>query len=524
MSNRTVAGRRRPSGVRSARDWRGRCPQDREVKSIMPRTEGGPAISKAAEWDSGRIEHFFNNPVPLGRMFGYRSPGPNERDDKAKNFLYAPWPTKEDKAARKRDGRIPPYDKPPFDRRGRLPEHAWPELTELTNAMASRGSYCHATWEHAKIGNVSAAVTAKVGETKTYEELVRASEEAKVKRIAARKTYGYRGWLTVRKTYGDIRFGRVIDITYIQAANRDVHAAIFYEYRGPERTRGLRELSPFIDIVAACFLRRRIFRLFDERKGRQADFPFLLSYDNEWNPHNLISEDAKARSEHIKTQAPPKQRVEFPQAAEVIELAKRAKVGDYTAAQRIIVLHQPLVRSIAEDYVDRGLTFSAQALQREELISHANTGDRNEAGELVNGIWYALKKFNPKIDRSFGAFARGPILWAIDSYLRQQRKHSVESLSLNANVSFDDTEDDATTKRRKSISSLNYFNQAIAEAHAERIAPPTVISPRTNNGKRKPLSPREWLDQHLQQQASDQGTGGSVPEDIAGFLQDRTRH
>ena len=44
----------------------------------------------------------------------------------------------------------------------------------------------------------------------------------------------------------------------------------------------------------------------------------------------------------------------------------------------------------------------------------------------------------------------------------------------------------AANQRGKAISSMKYFNQAIAEAQAERLAPPTPIAPRTNNGNRNP--------------------------------------
>jgi hypothetical protein len=50
------------------------------------------------------------------------------------------------------------------------------------------------------------------------------------------------------------------------------------------------------------------------------------------------------------------------------------------------------------------------------------------------------------------------------------------------------------------------------------------LSTEPKNGKRKPISPREWLDQHLQQHPSEQSAGGSLPEDIAGLLQDSSRH
>jgi hypothetical protein len=127
---------------------------------------------------NGRIKHFFDNPAPLSRnaVFGYRSPKPKDRDDRGRGLLRPPWPTKADKAAKAE------YDKPMFDRAGGMcradgkPETSvpvWSDENPLTRSVKVRtGSYSSATWEHADLGNVSAAVTARIGESKTYEELV----------------------------------------------------------------------------------------------------------------------------------------------------------------------------------------------------------------------------------------------------------------------------------------------------------------------------------------------------------------
>jgi hypothetical protein len=76
---------------------------------------------------------------------------------------------------------------------------------------------------------------------------------------------------------------------------------------------------------------------------------------------------------------------------------------------------------------------------------------------------------------------------------------------------------DAARQRGKSISSLNYFNQAIAKAHAERLAPPTAIAPsRKSNGKSNLL---DHINNTLRQSAGDKRTSPSLSEDPLRLLQ-----
>jgi hypothetical protein len=68
----------------------------------------------------------------------------------------------------------------------------------------------------------------------------------------------------------------------------------------------------------------------------------------------------------------------------------------------------------------------------------------------------------------------------------------------------------AARQRAKTISSLNYFSNAIAEARVERLSPPTVIAPRRGNGKSNLLA---YIDNDLRQSASDKSRGAVLSED-----------
>lgn len=68
----------------------------------------------------------------------------------------------------------------------------------------------------------------------------------------------------------------------------------------------------------------------------------------------------------------------------------------------------------------------------------------------------------------------------------------------------------AARQRGRSISSLNYFNQAIAEARVERLSPPTVIASRKGNGKSNLL---EYINNDLRQSAGDKSRGPVLFED-----------
>jgi RNA polymerase sigma factor (sigma-70 family) len=447
----------------------------------------------------GRMEHYFGNPPSQGgrnAVFGYRSLPPWERDDKARGMLYAPQPTKEDKQWKKPDGNIPAYDAPMFDYRGRLPSHvrrsllAQDVLSRIQRQLVlqSQGSPCSATWSHANIGQAVAAVTAKIGKTKSYAALIDAAERSQ-RRLARARTPGERRRANeaVKTTYRDLRsHGKVkllSDRTYETAAYRDVWRVMSWfspvwkevapgpwpNWCGPLVIQSGSNLAGDLYTDNRIWILiarpqvaprkreprgRRWFRLFHGEKIREGSKRYRrstqdqrLRQSSEWLPHNLVmnvTADVTRRKE---------KRVDMPSEEEACRLAVRAKT-DPAARDTLIINYQPLMRKIAKKYA-KGSRLSA-----DDLINSAVVGHTSKPGKLYSGMYYAIEKYNPERG-SFSSYAEEAIEWAIRKAVKDDQKEAHPSLDAEVGKLGEEDRDIATW-RDKAVNETTYNPDTVA--------------------------------------------------------------
>ena len=297
----------------------------------------------------------------------------------------------------------PPYepgDKPRFDK-GRF------------------SSRLFATWEGGNVANPSAKVTARIGATKTYAELVRAAELVRVdvtvpvtpdeiKRYTKRF---HQKWNASRKSYEDLRrHGKTrcsADLTYTQAARSENEASLHRTIDEVARVRR-RQIKRQLDARRwhleqrlKAPPRRLLYLLKQPRTLVEARFllealswllsdhptPVVLLHENTSKSVNAVSDEAQAGSNERDQRGPPKrQRVVFLSRAEEADLARRAKDGDVPARNRLFIAQWPLVASIARKHAN-------SRNQMEDLIQQAY-GGVNGNGSPV-GLVRALDKFDP---------------------------------------------------------------------------------------------------------------------------------
>jgi hypothetical protein len=238
----------------------------------------------------GRISHYFVNPPSVftcrNAVFGYRPLPRHVRDERAKGTLYRPSPTAEDKIAG--------WEEPIFDRGGEAQAPIWGEMRG-----GRGGSHCLATWQFARVGNVSAAVT---GRARTHAELERAVQPTDAEgkpRPVWDPAYNYKcddePEIKAEKHAGRIRAERR------RRADLRSHGKMHgkpdlpggnwaFHFREAGTPNGPMLAGPTVYPRPA-----RVFRLFkrDERN-------FWRRGCNEWLPHQLISAEAEGRNAHIK--------------------------------------------------------------------------------------------------------------------------------------------------------------------------------------------------------------------------------
>jgi RNA polymerase primary sigma factor len=318
----------------------------------------------------------------------------------------------------------------------------------------SGGSRCPATWEGANVGNVSSKVTAKVGATKSYEELVLAAENARTLNACT-------------KTWGDLRLAGKghcrPDATRFYAAKQDAESRV---YRKPKRWRPSQfhineaTLAKRYDVKPSLLSRLRDFPLpisdfgayptpigkwwhlsvlavweRSHYRGRSiSEIKSILRAQNKSRnkyapqttsrllpgyPKDLVSDDARNRSKNI---APPTiRKVIFLTPGEEIALIVRAKNGNLAARNKIILAHLPLLKKIAIEY--QSAKFDIDDLVQQGIAGHVS----EETGKLASGIDFALQNFNVKSGFRFSTFAQRPIMWAMTNYVKRHQRE----ISLN---------------------------------------------------------------------------------------------
>jgi hypothetical protein len=120
-----------------------------------------------------------------------------------------------------------------------------------------------------------------------------------------------------------------------------------------------------------------------------------VSVSGPFNEKDILSDDAidgsKARDRRHKPK--PEAHV-FLKDGEIDELVRRAKGGNRSARDRLILAARPLLARIASKYAS--IHVPADELIVQGIIGTPGEEDENgEIGEITNGLFYALDKFDP---------------------------------------------------------------------------------------------------------------------------------
>jgi Sigma-70 region 2 len=376
----------------------------------------------------------------------------------------------------------PPYqpgDKPRFDR-GRfrtgtssnLEAIDWIVTDNLVTIPGARGSILSATWERGNRLDPSARITGKIGQNKSYERLVEASERYVETTGPYDEKYlarFHQKWRGAAQSYADLRHhGKARcrpDVTYVGAAHRQNEKALNGLIDGVATTRR-RQIRHRRDANLWRMERdrRRPKRLLYFLKVPRTWFELqclikVLAFN--WVPKptgtithlweytgrnvNCVSDKAMARSrENNKRGTPKRRRITFLARAEQLDLARRAKDGDIAARNRLFVAQWPQVAAIARKY-------AGPQADTEDLIGQAY-GGVNNLGNPV-GLIYALDKYDPEKGILFSAFAGQAIEWAVKDYLRSERQHMLPSLD----APIDPVGEDGTTWAERTPASVGAF-------------------------------------------------------------------
>jgi RNA polymerase sigma factor (sigma-70 family) len=312
-----------------------------------------------------------------------------------------------------------------------------------------------ATLGDAKIGRVSARVTAKVGATQTYEQLVATAKNARTENAA-------------RKSFADNRLaGKVADrndVTRFFAAKKRAESVVYCEQKN-------RRWPPSPYHIEERTLARRYgvaLRLFERWRSERGLPPPITDFgqyakprENWWHvsaiaewdrsrskrdwstltierekrkytpqtttrciyfrgPVDLVSDEARARNKNIDDQKiRRRQRIGLLSGDEEIELIRRAKCGDLEARNKIIVAFLPIIERLA-----REAHKSRPSVPVDDLIHAGIIGFVSEkTGKVAGGIQYAIDNFDQNKNYKFSTFCRRPIKWAFIHHLKQDHGH-----------------------------------------------------------------------------------------------------
>jgi hypothetical protein len=226
------------------------------------------------------------------------------------------------------------------------------DLAEVIKANGPSGGLLSATWEGGNLKNPNPAVTAKVGATKSYKELVAAAER------------GSPASYWDMRQHGKVR--RRADITYAQAAKVEADECLQKQLDKARRfywaekclLYHLRLPRTWLEFRYLGWLLAAMLRFAFEVERRDSDRPRSRGYHaivpgeqrGFLSQSELLSKEALDRSRANNARTPKRQRAVFLDEREELELARRYKAGDIAAGNQIILAHVPITKKAAKKY------------------------------------------------------------------------------------------------------------------------------------------------------------------------------
>jgi len=143
----------------------------------------------------------------------------------------------------------------------------------------------------------------------------------------------------------------------------------------------------------------------------------------------VLSDEALKRSSRVKAQS--RRRVTFLEPDEILPAVIAAQHG-IAARNKLIDHFRPGIAALAKKY-------ASAANPEEDLINQAIVGTPSDNGEVTNGAYYAIEKWDAS-KGAFPSFLMKSCRWAITHYLEKQPP---QHTSLNAKINPDDEDSDS---------------------------------------------------------------------------------